>query len=87
MRCEATVSANSVLIRAHGSPTDPQCRRQAKANGLCLQHAALRYCQARGCDERAATREGDRWFCRHHARLYAVHNRIVERILSIPARD
>ena len=44
-------------------------------------------CQAPGCTVRPATRIEGRWrFCREHAPLWRTHNRIVDRILSIPPR-
>lgn len=86
MRCSETVAAKSVAIRARTSPTDPGCRRLAKVNGMCLQHASLKWCQHPGCDRRATYQEGDWWFCARHRRSWAVHNRIVERILQIPPR-
>lgn len=87
MRCAATVENKlAITWRARPNP-DPQCLREAKIGDVCTQHAALRYCAAPGCHERALKREGRWWFCRVHAPMWREHNRIVDRILSIPARD
>ena len=87
MRCAATVENKlAITWRAQPNP-DEQCLREAKVDGLCRQHAAaVRYCAAPGCHERAVKREGRWWFCRHHAPMWKEHNRIVDRILRIPPR-
>ncbi len=40
----------------------------------------------RRCRRGAQQEVGENWFCRQHAPLWAVHQDIVERILSIPPR-
>jgi hypothetical protein len=47
-----------------------------------------RQCAAPGCSVRAvAHRAGEWWFCQEHATMWRTHNKIVQRILSIPPRD
>ena len=87
MKCSAFVRRTSLAIRSRHSSTDIQCQREAKTDGLCNQHAQMRWCQARGCDRQAIRQEGDWWLCARHGPLYADHNRIVARILEIPPRD
>jgi len=86
MRCTATVSAKSISIRTHGATQEPQCKKQAVENGLCRQHAGIRWCRARGCDRQAVAQEGEWWFCRSHRRLWAEHNAIVQRITAFRPR-
>lgn len=86
MKCKAYVTAASLSIRARQSPTEPTCQRQARLNGLCYQHAAMKQCDHPGCSMGARTREAGRNLCHKHAPLWAAHTRIVNRILRIPPR-
>ena len=86
MQCSAFVRRTSLAIRSRHSSTDRQCQREAKVNGMCRQHAAMKWCQARGCEKQAIRKEGTWWLCASHGPLWAQHNAIVARILEIPPR-
>jgi hypothetical protein len=86
MKCSAFVRNTSLAIRSRHSSTDQQCQRNAKVDGMCYQHARMKWCQARGCERQAIRQEGKWWLCARHGPLYAEHNRVVDRILAIPPR-
>ena len=57
------------------------------ADTIERERIRARKCQAPRCSVRGVTRrEGRWWFCREHAPMWAQHNQIVNRILSIPPR-
>ena len=86
MRCLAEVTRQSVQLRSHGATTDRRCQREAVVRGLCKQHSEMRECAYSACVAHATVKVEPWWLCRRHAKMYRVHNRIVERILEIPAR-
>jgi len=85
VRCIAEVQ-DDVAYRRALRGDDHRCLREAVVRGLCHQHANMRQCAYSACADHALTQVDDRWFCRAHAKMWRVHNRIVERILAIPAR-